>query len=294
MKVGICLPYMKENLDRATMIQWCQRIDEGPFHSLSCGERITGPTLEMRAVLAMAAALTERVRINASLYVLPMHDAVWAAKEIATLDVLSGGRMDITVGVGGRELDYKAVGASFAKRHQRMDEQVATMKSVWAGNPPFVGIDPVGPTPLQAGGPPILAGAMGPKSMARCAQWADGVYAFSMNGEREEMQRLLSLADDAWSDAGREKRPYKLGGCWYTLAPENAQQKMTDYVYSYLKIMGDDIAKMVADSMTRFTPDGVNQALDIMEDLGCEEVFMVPATAEIAEVDGLAELLAKR
>jgi hypothetical protein len=58
--------------------------------------------------------------------------------------------------------------------------------------------------------------------------------------------------------------------------------------------MGDDIAKMVADSMTRFTPDGVIQALDIMEDLGCEEVFMVPATAEIAEVDGLAELLAKR
>jgi hypothetical protein len=58
--------------------------------------------------------------------------------------------------------------------------------------------------------------------------------------------------------------------------------------------MGDDIAKMVAESMTRFTSDGVNQALDIMEDLGCEEVFMVPATAEIAEIDGLSELLAKR
>ena len=54
-----------------------------------------------------------------------MHSAVWAAKEIATLDVLSEGRVTVTVGVGGREKDYQAVGASFTKRHQRMDEQIA-------------------------------------------------------------------------------------------------------------------------------------------------------------------------
>ena len=103
MRFGICLPYMERDYDRATILAWCRRADAGPFYSLSCGERITGYTFEMRVLLAAAAAVTERVRIVPSLYVLPMHSAVWAAKEIATLDVLSEGRVTMTVGVGGRE-----------------------------------------------------------------------------------------------------------------------------------------------------------------------------------------------
>ena len=105
MDIGVCLPYMERDLDRERIQAWCRAIDDGPFSSLSCGERITGYTIEMRTTLAFAAAVTERVRIVPSLYVLPMHSAVWAAKEIATLDVLSGGRVTVTVGVGGREVD---------------------------------------------------------------------------------------------------------------------------------------------------------------------------------------------
>ena len=175
MRYGVCLPYMERDYDRAMILQWCRAIDAGPFYSLSCGERITGYTFEMRMLLAAAAAVTERVRIVPSLYVLPMHSAVWAAKEIATLDQLSNGRVTVTVGVGGREKDYQAVGASFAKRHQRMDDQVAEMRRIWAGEPPFDGADPVGPDPVQAGGPPILVGAMGPKSMQRASHWAQGI-----------------------------------------------------------------------------------------------------------------------
>ena len=69
----------------------------------------------MRVLLGAAAAVTSRVRVVPSLYVLPMHSAVWAAKEIATLDVISAGRVTVTVGVGGREKDYRAVDA--AKRY---------------------------------------------------------------------------------------------------------------------------------------------------------------------------------
>ena len=106
MDVGICLPYMERDLDRERILAWCRSVEDGPFASLSCGERVTGYTLEMRTTLAAAAAVTERVRIVPSLYVLPMHSAVWAAKEIATLDVLSNGRVTVTVGVGGRPADY--------------------------------------------------------------------------------------------------------------------------------------------------------------------------------------------
>ena len=174
MNVGVCLPYMERDLNRDILLAWIRAIDEGPFSSLSCGERITSYTVEMRTMLGAAAALTERVRIVPSLYVLPMHNAVWAAKEIATLDLLSDGRVTLVVGVGGRPMDYEAVGAPFAKRHARMDEQIAVMRSIWKGEAPLAGGDEVGPTPVQPGGPPILAGTMGPVATRRVAEWADG------------------------------------------------------------------------------------------------------------------------
>jgi alkanesulfonate monooxygenase SsuD/methylene tetrahydromethanopterin reductase-like flavin-dependent oxidoreductase (luciferase family) len=284
---------MKEGLTRQDFLNWFRRVDQGPFHALSCGERVTGPTYDMRILLAAAAAATERVQLNTSLYVLPMHNAVRVAKEIASLDVMCDGRLTVTVGVGGREKDYQAVGASFSGRFQRMDRQVAEMRRIWAGEPPFPGADPVGPQPVQVGGPPILAGVMGPRSMARVAHWADGLYAFSMNGEREEIDRLLSMADAAWRDAGRSSRPYRLGGCWFSLAPDS-KRKLRQYVYDYLKIAGHDIATLVAESMTRHDPAAVLDALDNMEAAGCEEVFLVPATAELAEIDALERLLANR
>ncbi len=102
---------MKEGLTRADYLAWFKCIDEGPFDSLSYGERVLGPTYDMRVLLSAAAAVTERVEINATLYVLPMHNAVRVAKEIATLDVISDGRPSITVGFGGREKDFAADGA---------------------------------------------------------------------------------------------------------------------------------------------------------------------------------------
>jgi alkanesulfonate monooxygenase SsuD/methylene tetrahydromethanopterin reductase-like flavin-dependent oxidoreductase (luciferase family) len=293
MKFGMCLPYMEPDFDRKAMMEWFRKIDEGPYYSLSCGERITGPTLEMRVMLAAAAAVTERVRINPSLYVLPMHSAVWAAKEIATLDVLSEGRVTATVGVGGREKDYQAVGASFTKRHQRMDEQIAEMKNIWAGNPPFDGADPVGPVPVQAGGPPILIGAMGPKSTRRGAEWADGVYSFSMTGSGEEISNMFSMADEAWQDAGRDSKPYRMGGFWYTLV-DNGEQKLKQYVFEYLKIVGDEIAQMVAETMVRFDEGAIREAIDAYEDAGCDELMLSPVTIDIVEIDRLSEIIASR
>jgi len=290
MDVGVCLPYMERDYGRKEILAWCRAIDGGPFSSLSTGERITGYTLEMRSLLAAAAAVTERVRIVPSLYVLPMHDAVWAAKEIATLDVLSEGRVTVTVGVGGREVDYRAVGASFARRHARMDEQVARMRAIWAGETPFDGADMVGPTPVQAGGPPILAGSMGPKAMARAAQWAQGVYSFSMNGELDETKRMFDLARDAWEKAGRTEPPRLVGGFWYSLASD-AEARLRKYVYEYLKVFGDPMANGVAGTMTRHTPDAVAEAIENLRRAGSDEIFLVPTTADIAEIERVAPLV---
>lgn len=293
MKIGLCLPYMKEGLTREDYHAWFRHIDQGPFHSLSCGERILGPTVDMRILLASAAALTERVEINTTLYVLPMHNAVRAAKEIATLDVMSGGRLTVTVGYGGREKDYQAVGAQYAGRHARMDEQVSTMRDIWAQKPPFEGVDPVGPAPVQAGGPRIYTGAMGPRGMARSAQWADGVFAWSGNGEQAEISATLALADECWVAAGRTEKPYRMGGFWFTLA-ENGARVLYDYVYNYLLIAGEDIASWMAGRVSRSNRDAVREALDNLEATGCEEAMLSPVTADLREIDALVEILESR
>lgn len=293
MKIGLCLPYMKAGLTREDYHAWFRHIDQGPFFSLSCGERILGPTYDMRVLLASAAALTERVEINTTLYVLPMHNAVRAAKEIATLDVMSGGRLTVTVGYGGRPQDYEAVGAPYARRHARMDEQVATMRSIWAQQPPIEGCDPVGPVPVQAGGPRIYTGAMGPKGMARSAQWADGVFAFSGNGEQTDIAHTLGLAEQCWTEAGRDSAPYRMGGFWFCLADKGAEV-LYDYVYNYLLIAGEDVAKWMAGTASRSNEDAVREALDNLEAAGCEEAMLSPVTADLREIDRLVDILETR
>ncbi len=292
MKISICVPYAKPEYDRATTLDWCRLADEGPFESLGCGERIVGHTQDMRVVLSAACALTRRVRIVPSLYILPMHSAVRAAKELATMDVLSEGRVTATVGVGGREEDYRAVGASFEKRLKRLDEGVAAMRSVWAGEPPFEGADPVGPVPFTKGGPPIWSGAMMPKSIARSAKWADGLYGFTMNGDADPVRQQFQLALEAWKSEGRD-RPYLATGFWCCLA-DDADARLKKYVYDYLKIAGDEVGKMIADTMSTSSEDAVRRALDGIEAEGCDECFLVPATADLVEVDRLAEIAVKR
>jgi alkanesulfonate monooxygenase SsuD/methylene tetrahydromethanopterin reductase-like flavin-dependent oxidoreductase (luciferase family) len=294
MKVGVCLPYMKAGLTREDYLAWFKAIDEGPFHALSCGERVHGPTYDMRVVLAAAAMATTRVEITPTLYVLPMHSATRVAKEVATLDILSAGRVNsIALGYGGRPKDYEAVGATFEGRYGRMDRQVEEMRKVWRGEEIVAGGGVIGPAMPRPGGPRLLAGAMGPKSIERCAQWADGLYAWSGNGEKEELGRTFAMADAAWQRAGRKQTPYRMGGFWYTLA-DNGQQKLYDYVYEYLAIAGADIATMMAQSVHRSSADAVREALDNAEAAGCEELFVVPATAELSEIERLNEILARR
>jgi alkanesulfonate monooxygenase SsuD/methylene tetrahydromethanopterin reductase-like flavin-dependent oxidoreductase (luciferase family) len=106
MKIGLCFPYSQDDLSRDVMLEWFRRVDEGPFSALSCGERVVGDGVDMMALLAAAAAVTQRVEIVPTLYVLPMHPAIKVAKHAATLDLISGGRTTIRDGVGGRDQDY--------------------------------------------------------------------------------------------------------------------------------------------------------------------------------------------
>jgi alkanesulfonate monooxygenase SsuD/methylene tetrahydromethanopterin reductase-like flavin-dependent oxidoreductase (luciferase family) len=292
-KIGLCFPYTQEDPSRDVMLDWFRRVDEGPFSTISCGERMVGPSVDMMALLGAAAAVTERVRIAPTLYVLPMHPAIKVAKHAATLDVISGGRTTITVGIGGRVHDYRCMEKEPRRRYARLDEQVEQIRRIWAGELPFEGTEPVGPPPVQPGGPPILAGVTGPKGIARAAKWADGIYSWSSNGVGEEIEKQRDLVTSAWNAAGRDTAPQRVAGFWYSLAPD-ADAKLKAYVYKYIKVIGEPAARYMSSLVDRSSADAVRASLDAYEALGIEECWLNSATAEIAEIDRLLELLAKR
>lgn len=161
------MPVMEPDLDATVLETWARAIDEGPFSSLCWGERIAFENPDNLTLLGALAAWTTRVRLMTTVIVPQLHDPVMLAKGLATGDMLSGGRLTVGVGVGGRHEDYHAVGADPASQTMRdMAERVAVMKRVWAGEKITESVLPVGPATVQPGGPPLLVGSIGPKTSA--------------------------------------------------------------------------------------------------------------------------------
>ena len=151
MQVGMTLPVMEPDLDAATLESWARAIDEGPFASLCFGERMAFDNPETLTLLGAAAAWTQRVRLVTTVVVPQLHDPVMLAKALATGDLLSGGRLTVGVGVGGRDEDYRAVGAGLETRTMReMAARVEVMRRVWSGEKVTEAVRPVGPAPVQA------------------------------------------------------------------------------------------------------------------------------------------------
>ena len=262
------LPTMAPGYTAATTLDWSRTIDAGPFSTLSTGERITFDNPDWLVTLAAAATVTERVRIFATLVVLPAHPVAVVAKQLATLDQLSGGRLTVGVGVGGRGHDLRAAERPTTGRHARLDEQVAELRRLWAGEAPFARADPVGPAPAQGVDVPILAGAMGPKAMARAARWADGVSGFSMSGTLAEMAAGFRLAEQAWADAGRTTGPRRVSGCFYVLDGDDDRAAVTleSFARRYLAVFGAEIADAMAATCRVATVDTLRAVLDGTDD----------------------------
>ena len=292
MKIGINLPVMVPGLDRDLILEWSRRVDQGPYASLAAGERITFPNPEVMVTLAAAAAVTERVRVVFNVLVLPMHSAVLIAKQVATLDVISAGRVTLGVGVGGREEDYRAVGAVCdGKRLGRLEEQVGLIRRAWAGEGVVEGaLRPVEPSPVQPGGPEILAGSLFPRSIRRAARWADGLCSFSFGPSADEIRHQFELARAAWEAEGRSVPPRLVTGCWFALE-SGARARMDQYLHRYLRFLGPGVAEKLAPTVTTTSARALRDAVGMIEDLGADELILAPTTSDPDEVHRVADLL---
>lgn len=272
------------------VLEWARRADAGPFSSLTMGERIAYPSHDIMTTLSAAAAVTRRIGLVSNILVLPLYSAGIVAKQAATIDVLSGGRLTLGVGIGGREEDYRAACASFARRYQRLEEQVKRIRRIWRGESPEPGVHPLGPRPVQEDGPDILVGAIFPEAIRRSARWADGLLGWSFEPNADVVALSYRIAEDAWKAARRTDRPRLLVGCYFALGP-NAAERMGVYVRHYQDFLGADVAASIAQSITTTTPAAVRAAIRALADIGTDELILVPTIAEIEQIDRLAAVV---
>ena len=296
MKVGACGPFMT-GTTRSTLLEWFRRIDAGPFETLATGDRMLWPNLESHAFLAAAAAVTERVKIASHIMLVPLHPPVLLAKRLASIDVISDGRLVLGVGVGGRPDDYRAAGASMEHRWQQLDDSIALMRRVWRGEEPWPASTlPVGPLPVQVGGPPIYASASGPKSLARAARWADGWMGYFMHGDHGIMQRAIARHLEAWNAAGRTTRPYLMNGVFFALG-DGAEERLEAAAEHYIvtsKASNRSAREAYGGDFVASSADGIRKLLDNSEAAGFDEVVFIPIGDDLRDLDQLTDVVARR
>src|SRR5215813_12842496 len=154
--------------ERAGVQRLARSVEGAGFDSIWVGDHVSFyvPILESLTLLSFVAAVTDRVRLGTGVYLLPLRHPTTTAKVAATLDLLSGGRLVLGVGVGGEfPPEFRACGVPVAERGSRANEAIGLLRRLWTesgvtheGRHFQIGPVSIDPKPVQAGGPPILVG----------------------------------------------------------------------------------------------------------------------------------------
>jgi alkanesulfonate monooxygenase SsuD/methylene tetrahydromethanopterin reductase-like flavin-dependent oxidoreductase (luciferase family) len=286
MDIGIGLPATIPGTSGSLVLDWARRADSGPFSSLGILDRLVYPNYEPMITLSAAAAVTERIRVMSTVLIAPLRGGGVLAKQAATLDALSGGRLTLGVGVGAREDDFHAAPASFHERARSFEEQLELMRRVWSGQPVSDEVGPMGPPPARPGGPELLIGGYSPAAISRVGRWGDGFISGGIP-DPEQVRQMFDVAEESWRAEGREGRPRLVACLYYALGPnaDRGGDYIRDY-YSYFGPAADDMARSIPSS-----PETIERLIRGLGDVGADEVICWPTVAELDQVDQLAELV---
>ena len=279
MDVGIGLPNAVRGVDRAGIVDWAKEAEQAGFASLGTIDRLVYPNYESLVVLAAAAAVTERVRLVTDILIAPLRsNTALLGKQAATIDSLSGGRLTLGLAVGGRQDDFEVSGVDFHTRGRTFEGQLNELRAVWRQE------RGVGPAPARNNGPTVLVGGYSEMGFKRAARYGDG---WTMGGGTpDQFAKALEQLNAAWSEAGREGKPRTLGLMYFSLGPDGkraARENLGDY-YAWLGELADQIVAGSAKDA-----DTVRQYLAGFEATGCDEMICFPASADVGQVELLAE-----
>jgi probable F420-dependent oxidoreductase len=221
-KLGICLPHYGRPIEPSRLAQLATRAEEVGLDSVWVTDHVVVPRdvsliyrddmLDPLAVLPWLAGVTERIALGTSVIVLPYRSPLPVAKLLASVDVLSAGRLIVGVAVGWLEGEFAALGVPFRERGRRTDEAIEIFRTAWTEEFPeletprhrLAGVK-VSPMPLQKPRPPILVGGASDAALRRVARLGDGWHA---SGMAPSAFRAGALAvGNHWKDAGRDGTP---------------------------------------------------------------------------------------
>lgn len=286
MKIGIGLPSTIPNVSGSLIREWARLADEGPFSSLAVLDRLVYGNYEPLAALAVAAGETRRIRLVTGVLLATLRNTSVLAKQTATLDVLSDGRLTLGLGIGGREDDFRAAPASFQDRGKRFEQQLNTLTRLWSGQMMDEQTGAIGPSSVQPGGPEILIGGWMPPAIKRLERWGNGYIAGG--NDVQQVNQCFHLAKESWQRAGRQGKPRLVVCASYGLGPDAASRLATP-VLDYYSFMGP-MAQMVAQSVPS-TPEALKANICAFEEIGTDELLLMPWIPELDQVHLLAECL---
>jgi probable F420-dependent oxidoreductase len=221
--------------DPDAAVRVAQHAEAAGFESVWTGEHIvlpdpqpdgfslppTLPLLDTVVALTLIAAHTTTIAVASGVVVLPLHNPVVLAKQLASIDVVSNGRLIVGVGAGYVAAEFDAVGVPMAGRGARMDDYLDAMQALWSTDHPhhlgpyvsIAGVD-AHPRPVGASGPPVVVGGGSRAALRRAITRGDGWYGFNVDPDMTAQFVLLldRMADEV-------ERPSSLGPLELTVTP---------------------------------------------------------------------------
>jgi alkanesulfonate monooxygenase SsuD/methylene tetrahydromethanopterin reductase-like flavin-dependent oxidoreductase (luciferase family) len=274
MRVGIGLPAAVPETDMTLIGRWAREAERAGFEAVGVIDRLIYDNLDPLTALAAAAASTSRIELTTTVVnVCWRGNAVLLAKQLSSVDRLSGGRLTAGLGMGAWPVDYEASGVPLTGRRALFDASLAEMNRAWHAT---------------GDRPRILLGGTAQASFARAVtEMSDGWVAPLFD---------LALLHDggaavgrAWAEAGREGRPRIVTGRYFSLGPD-ADEAADEYIRHYYGADFFDLAR--ADTLTK--TEQIQAELQRLEEAGCAEVLLFPCSGELAQVSLLARALRSR
>lgn len=277
MNVGTCA-------DPDIAVRVAQAAEAAGFESLWTGEHAVLPDprpegfrfapdlpwLDSIAALTLLATATERVRIACGTVEVPLHHPVRLAKALASVDVISGGRLIAGLGIGNLDLEFEVFGVDLRERGLRMDEGLDALLELWTAENPryegrtvtFSGVD-AHPRPVQPGGPPIVLGGGGvPRARRRILERAHGWYLVDLGYDD-----IAAALDQMAREAAQVERPTHLGALEITITPTEALDAAMFRRYAELGVHRlVCLPRPGAPTSERFDPAGEDRTLRTIEE----------------------------
>lgn len=286
MDVGIGIPNSIPDTSGAQLMDWARRAEDAGFSSLASIGAVSYPSHEELTVFAAAGAVTERIRFLSNVLIAPARSAAELAKQAATVDQLTDGRLSLGLGIGWRTGDYELTGRAFDERGALFDALLGDLRTAWSGEALTEDSRAPSPPTVQEAGVPLLIGGGADAAIRRVVEHGVGWTAGGL--PPDDVKAFADRVRSAWKDAGRDGEPRIVALAYFALG--DATEELPSYLLDYYGPMGADTAKWIAGS-TLQSPEAITGAISAYTDAGVDELILDPTASDADQVDLLAEVV---